>query len=229
MTDLLEPLPEGPEVRRRENTRSRLVRASLAVFTEKGIDGARIDDLVSAAGFTRGAFYSSFSSKEEVFAALFEVVTDEVIQIVRTTTAEALARRTSAAHGEADEIGEAAMMVGVFEAIRPYGRQWYLLHSEAIARTLRVPTGLETIEVHRRRLRDEIATALGQGLAIRGERCVISAEQLAQILIGVFADFMMQEHLDGADITGLAGEAILRIMQAFVEPDVPATAATATA
>ena len=55
MTDLFDPLPAAPAVRRRENTRSRLVRASLAVFVDKGIDGATIDDLVTAAGFTRGA------------------------------------------------------------------------------------------------------------------------------------------------------------------------------
>ena len=74
MTDLFEPLPESAGTRRKENTRAKLVRASLDVFVEKGIDGATVDDLVKAAGFTRGAFYSSFSSKEEVFIALFDEV-----------------------------------------------------------------------------------------------------------------------------------------------------------
>src|SRR5690606_15416818 len=78
MTDLFEPLPASAGTRRRENTRAKLVRASLDVFVEKGIDGATVDDLVKAAGFTRGAFYSSFSSKEEVFSALFDEVTDEL-------------------------------------------------------------------------------------------------------------------------------------------------------
>src|SRR5699024_11031451 len=81
LTDLFEPLPESAATRRRENTRTKLVRASLEVFVEKGIDGATVDDLVSAAGFTRGAFYSNFSSKEEVFTALFDEVTAELIAI----------------------------------------------------------------------------------------------------------------------------------------------------
>lgn len=217
MTDLFAPLPDAPAVRRRENTRSRLVRASLAVFADKGIDGATIDDLVTAAGFTRGAFYSSFSSKEEVFAALFEVVTDEVIHIVRETVDSALAYRT--AHDDCPGgTDEAAMMVGVFEAIRPYGRQWYLLYSEAVARALRAPEGLEAINVQRYRLRDVIAEVLRRGMAVRDETCAIEVEQLAQLLIGVFDDFMVQEHLDGADITDIAGETILRIMRAFIVP-----------
>lgn len=217
MTDLFDPLPAAPAVRRRENTRSRLVRASLAVFVDKGIDGATIDDLVTAAGFTRGAFYSSFSSKEEVFGALFEVVTDEVIQIIRATVDEALA-----AHGTTASTtlaaADPAMMVGVFEAIRPYGRQWYLLYSEAVARALRAPEGLEGIDTQRHRVRDAIADALRRGMEAKGERCAIAPEQLAQTLIGVFSDFMMQEHLDGANITDLAGETILRIMRAFIGP-----------
>lgn len=218
MSDLFDPQPDGPAVRRRENTRTRLVRSSLAVFADKGIDGATIDDLVTAAGFSRGAFYSSFSSKEEVFAALFEAVTDEVIHIVRTTVDGALAQRSATGECPVGE-DESALMVGVFEAIRPYGRQWYLLYSEAVARALRVPEGLEAVNVQRHRLRDEIASALRRGSELRGESCAIGLDQLAQILIGVFGDFMVQEHLDGADITDLAGETILRIMRAFLDHD----------
>src|SRR5699024_713021 len=49
MTELFDPLPESAATRRRENTRTQLVRASLEVFVKKGIDGATVDDLVTAA------------------------------------------------------------------------------------------------------------------------------------------------------------------------------------
>ena len=91
MTDLFEPLPESAGTRRKENTRAKLVRASLDVFVEKGIDGATVDDLVKAAGFTRGAFYSSFSSKEEVFIALFDEVTAELMAIANSSLESAVA------------------------------------------------------------------------------------------------------------------------------------------
>src|SRR5699024_861814 len=96
MSDLFDPLPESPGTRRKENTRARLVRASLDVFVDEGIDGATVDDLVRAAGFTRGAFYSNFSSKEEVFSALFATVTEELLGIARTSVEVAMGRATTA-------------------------------------------------------------------------------------------------------------------------------------
>lgn len=237
MTDLFEPLSPSSATRRKENTRARLVRASLDVFVDKGIDGATIDDLVTAAGFTRGAFYSNFTKKDEVFYALFESVTDEVIDIVRTSVQEAIDLETELAAGTSSGAGapggaapargtstvlslapvdEATVMVGVFEAIRPYGRQWYLLYSESVAHALRSESALAQLNAQRHRLRDEIALALEVGLATKGETCVIGVDQLAQLLVGVFVDLMVQENLDHADITHFAGESILRVMRAFV-------------
>ena len=43
MSELFEPLPESAGTRRRENTRTKLVRASLDVFVERGVDGATVD------------------------------------------------------------------------------------------------------------------------------------------------------------------------------------------
>lgn len=48
------------QARSKENTRRRLIEASIEVFTQKGVEGATVDDLTRAAGFTRGAFYSNF-------------------------------------------------------------------------------------------------------------------------------------------------------------------------
>lgn len=217
MTDLIDALPDVPGTRRREHTRSRLVRASLDVFVDHGIDGATIDDLVSAAGFTRGAFYSSFSRKEEVFYALFETVTDEVIQMVRTSVEHAYELR---AGGAGSERGgeETAVMVGVFEAIRPFGRQWYLLYTEAVTHALRNAEGLARLNAQRHRLRAEIAAVLERGMERTGERPSLGTDDLAQVLIGVFVDLMVRENLDHDDIGALAGETILRIMRAFAVP-----------
>ena len=162
MTDLFEPLPESAATRLKENTRTRLVRASLDVFVEKGIDGATVDDLVTAAGFTRGAFYSNFSTKEEVFSELFASVTEELLGIMRTAVEDAMSL-----HAEA---GDDRVMVAVFEAIRPFGRQWYLLYSDAISRSLRDEELRGRLAVQRERLRDEIGDLLMLGMTMAGER-----------------------------------------------------------
>jgi len=50
------------------------------VFEEQGIGGASIEAIAAAAGFTRGAFYSNFKSKDELIIAMIE---DHVAQSIR--------------------------------------------------------------------------------------------------------------------------------------------------
>ncbi|MDX5318539.1 MAG: TetR family transcriptional regulator, partial [Actinomycetes bacterium] len=57
---------------RRTATRDRLIEAALGVFAEKGVLAATVEEICDAAGFTRGAFYSNFESKTELFFALAE-------------------------------------------------------------------------------------------------------------------------------------------------------------
>lgn len=212
MQQLFDPLPDSTTAtRRKENTRQRLVRASLGVFVDKGIDAATIDDLVSAAGYTRGAFYSNFSTKLELFGELFADVTEQVVAIIETSVAEMLA--------ELAELDDAGVMLRVFEAIRPHGRQWYLLYSEAVAYSLRNETAREQLTVQRTRLREVIARILEHGMAAKGERSVIPVTDLAQLLVGSFVDLMVIEHLEGTDTSQLASVTILRTMRAFIETD----------
>lgn len=56
--------------RSRENTRARLMAAASEVFAESGFDGASVEEICERAGFTRGAFYSNFASKDDLFFAL---------------------------------------------------------------------------------------------------------------------------------------------------------------
>ena len=52
---------------RRQATRGRLLEAAFNVFAAQGYTGATVDAIVQAAGYSKGAFYFHFSSKEEVF------------------------------------------------------------------------------------------------------------------------------------------------------------------
>ncbi|MWV48405.1 TetR family transcriptional regulator [Rathayibacter sp. VKM Ac-2803] len=61
-----------PETARRSRTRERLLDAAYEVFADTGVHTASVEQISEAAGFTRGAFYSNFSSKEELFFALME-------------------------------------------------------------------------------------------------------------------------------------------------------------
>ena len=64
----------------RDDTRDKLFEAAARVFEEHGIGGASIETIAAAAGFTRGAFYSNFKSKDELIIAMLE---DHVEQSTR--------------------------------------------------------------------------------------------------------------------------------------------------
>jgi len=64
----------------RDETRDKLFDAAARVFEEQGIGGASIEAIAAAAGFTRGAFYSNFVSKDELIIAMLE---DHVAQSIR--------------------------------------------------------------------------------------------------------------------------------------------------
>ncbi len=57
---------------KRAQTRQRLLDAAFRVLAREGLSGASIETIVAEAGFTRGAFYSNFASKEELFAAVVD-------------------------------------------------------------------------------------------------------------------------------------------------------------
>jgi len=61
-------------------TCEKLFEAAARVFEEQGIGGASIEAIAAAAGFTRGAFYSNFNSKDELIIAMLE---DHVEQSIR--------------------------------------------------------------------------------------------------------------------------------------------------
>src|SRR5271156_4682433 len=57
---------------RTEATRRKLLAAAEKIFVRSGYEAARLEDIAAAAGYTRGAFYANFESKEDIFFALLE-------------------------------------------------------------------------------------------------------------------------------------------------------------
>jgi AcrR family transcriptional regulator len=54
----------------KDQTRLRLLDAAQAIFMKKGFVAASVEDIAEAAGYTRGAFYSNFRGKPELFLEL---------------------------------------------------------------------------------------------------------------------------------------------------------------
>ena len=74
--------PLTPE-RRRQQTREHLLAAAAEVFAERGFHGASLDEVAAVAGFTKGAVYSNFKNKEDLFLALFKANYDREMDAIR--------------------------------------------------------------------------------------------------------------------------------------------------
>ncbi|WP_119696749.1 TetR/AcrR family transcriptional regulator [Microbacterium halotolerans] len=74
--------------RSRENTRARLLEAAAEVFAEVGIGGTSVEAICERAGFTRGAFYSNFETKDQLFLELSDSAGRRQLERVRQRISE---------------------------------------------------------------------------------------------------------------------------------------------
>ncbi len=67
---------------RRAETRRRLLNAATVVFAQRGYHGATLDEIAEEAGFTKGAVYSNFDGKEDLFLNLLEEhIQDRIVEV----------------------------------------------------------------------------------------------------------------------------------------------------
>jgi AcrR family transcriptional regulator len=65
-------MPERVRRPKRDDVRAALVNVAIKVFERDGFQGANLVEISNLAGFSRGAFYSNFGSKEELFLVALE-------------------------------------------------------------------------------------------------------------------------------------------------------------
>lgn len=193
----------GRATRSRANTRARLIEAARNVFVERGIEGASVDDLVGAAGFTRGAFYSNFNSMSDVFHEVFTVMVSETLTALQQAIAE---------------IPEDRMGIGaVFEVLNAYVTSElhaYVLTRELELFALRDGEGAAVYYDYQTILLDTLEPMVTEGLRRMGRRPAIPVRRLAQALVALYMDAIGRE-VHGEDRAG-SHEALLAIFEAFV-------------
>jgi AcrR family transcriptional regulator len=70
-----------------EERRSQILEAALKVFARLGLDKARMDDIVSESGLSKGAIYWYFKSKDEIIAAILDSLFNREMQELETLNA----------------------------------------------------------------------------------------------------------------------------------------------
>ena len=77
------------QAQRSAATRDALVRAARPLFAADGFGAVSAEAIARAAGVTRGAMYHQFADKTEVYAAVLEVIEDEIMARISAGIADA--------------------------------------------------------------------------------------------------------------------------------------------
>ncbi|MFD9794565.1 TetR/AcrR family transcriptional regulator [Streptomyces sp. NPDC059070] len=203
MTRTAAPKPPSP---RRARTRRLLLEAALGVFAEEGFGRSTVEQVCERAGFTRGAFYSNFTSLDELFLAMWEERSTRLLADVR----EALA-----------EVSGAAPEDAVRAALRaiPVDDAWYRVTAEFTAHALRNPSLRRVMAAREQAVQDAVLPVVVDALERAGRR-VGDRDALGQALVAVHDGTAVQVLLDpGSDVVRARREALFQhVLDAYSTP-----------
>jgi AcrR family transcriptional regulator len=167
----IEPLT--PE-RRRAMTREHLLEAAAVVFARNGYHGASLDEVAAAAGFTKGAVYSNFKSKEDLFLALLD-------HRIETMTAAFSAELDAPAESGDDQLRR-------IQALIARGFDWDqgALHFEFMAYAARNPETRAKLAASARRGRDATVRLITEEHERLGTVPAYPIPVLAQMMLSLF-------------------------------------------
>jgi AcrR family transcriptional regulator len=200
--------------RRRAATVERLLDAALETFADIGFAAASVEDICRRGGFTRGAFYSSFRTKDELFAALF----------ARETTRD-LARVEEQLTGIEQEPDPVTAAVERCLTTFRADRTWVLVLTEYRLHAARHPEAAAALREHSAGLHIRLTELIEAAAARAGVRLTLPAADLARI-VAALHDGAVVSQLPGAgsgdaDATALERTALLLLLRAAVSDPAP--------
>jgi AcrR family transcriptional regulator len=169
--------------RRMERTRAALVASARHLFATRGFEGASLDEIADAAGYTRGAIYRHFANKEDLFFAVSDALNTETLN----TFAEQLE-----VDGDVDNQQTAATLFKVLAR----DRELWALSLEWSLYQYRNPAVRERSAESRRQQRATVAGLMGHYSREMGYTLKIPAETIAAILLIASDGFVQAARID---------------------------------
>jgi AcrR family transcriptional regulator len=163
------------------SSREQLLAAASRVFARSGYHGASMSEIAAEAGFSKGALYWSFASKDELFFALLDELDEQL---------SALINASASMPKDLERTGEISRGLS---AVLADARDVVLLFHEYSALAVRDPKVATRYAARNTRLRAEIATAARLRHEAIGVPLTIPAEALATALIALVDGLSIQQ------------------------------------
>lgn len=171
---------------RREATRQRILDAAVSAFADRGFYGTSVEDICERAGFTRGAFYSNFSSRDDLFLELYRRHGEEL-----TAYVEEVAARS--------DLSPADLLLAVidgWESRSTQRQRWHLLQSEFALHALRDPEAGRGYAATQAAVRSRLGEAIRDRLARDGLTVDVPVDQLVRLCLAVTLQSTTQHLLE---------------------------------
>ena len=189
----------------RARTRHELLEAAQVVFARQGYHASSVDDVAEAAGYTKGAVYSNFRSKEELFLALLDRRIDRNVEALEDVLL------SSEAEQRPQLLGEIRDSIGLVD------REWFLLQTEFMLYAARNEEVRERVADRQRRTRQRITELVRTTLEDMGiPEPHVPAEELAQLLLSA-ASGLTHAGLVDDDVAARSGQLLTRLAELLIE------------
>lgn len=177
--------------RRLEHTRALLLDAAEEVFAEKGFTAATLDDIAHAAGYTKGAIYKHFATKEELFLA----VSDKYWRRYFDNFAQLMSSSKQVGARELDEIAERWRQLS-----QDRGAEHAALGHEFTLYLLRNPDARARVAAKRTEVVEALAAFIVEGVDRMGATLSIPPVTFAHILVATSDAAILGSEVDAIDL-----------------------------
>lgn len=176
---------------RQAQTRQQLLDAAARVFIRRGFQGASIEAISAEAGYTRGAFYSNFESKEQLFVELLQQRVYDNFRDMLERMPEGLATAESVRWAVRE----------LMEGYRRRDNMWlFELWLECLAHAARHPEFASLVSTFWRGTRAVIANQWEQGFAAQGRELPVPARDIAVALTALDIGLAVQNLVDPEEV-----------------------------
>ncbi len=193
--------------RNRENTRARLLDAAEQLLSEMSLLSIGVDTISKRAGFTRGAFYSNFTTVDDLLLTLYERKTEQMLDAVPTVD------DLSSSDGPRDLESEVDRALVDVHA----DPQWYVLRAMFALRGARDPEVAERLRGHAEELRRGLTPGVAGMVRAAGLDLRTDEAEATRILIAAHVGAVLQGPLVD-DPEQLRRDAMLAVLRGVTVP-----------
>jgi AcrR family transcriptional regulator len=169
-------------------TRERLLDAAARTFARKGYAAASVEEIAESAGYSIGALYSNFGSKQELF---LELMSSQASQR-RAVVAEIL-------RADDDPVEALAELLQRTGSPDP---DLMALRAEFWLYAVRNPEAMGALTAQRREQIDALVEVVSTAMSRLGVPAGVSASAVATVSLGMFQGLMRQRRIDPERVSG---------------------------